>query len=68
MIKRSCWKYPYNLDAFASFKKKKTLMRNVTLTSKFLNKSYRCYKGRVIGKLLIAKQHLNHKFGEFFFN
>jgi ribosomal protein S19 len=66
MIKKSCWKYPYNLYAFASFKKKKTLMRNVTLTSRFLGKSYRCYKGKVIGKLLIAKQHLNHKFGEFF--
>jgi ribosomal protein S19 len=66
MIKRSCWKYPHNLDNFAFFKKKKTLMRNVTLTSKFLNKSYRCYKGKVTGKLLIVKQHLGHKFGEFF--
>jgi len=41
-------------------------MRNVTLTNRFLGKSYRCYKGKVIGKLLVAKQHLNHKFGEFF--
>lgn len=41
-------------------------MRNVTLTSQFVDKSYRCYKGKVIGKLLITKQHLNHKFGEFF--
>jgi len=41
-------------------------MRNVTLTSRFLGKSYKCYKGKVIGKLLIAKQHLNHKLGEFF--
>jgi len=48
------------------FKKKKTLIRNVTLTSKFLNKTYRCYKGKTMGKLLIMKQHLGHKFGEFF--
>jgi ribosomal protein S19 len=48
------------------FKKKKTLIRNVTLTSKFLDKTYWCYKGKVIGKLLITKQHLGHKFGEFF--
>lgn len=48
------------------FKKKKTLIRNVTLTSKFLNKTYRCYKGKAMGKLLIMKQHLGHKFGEFF--
>jgi len=47
-------------------KKKKTLIRNVTLTSKYLNKTYRCYKGNVIGKLLITKQHLGHKLGEFF--
>jgi ribosomal protein S19 len=66
MIKRSCWKYPYNFNSFMFFKKKKTLIRNVTLTSKFLNKTYRCYKGKVIGKLLITKQHLGHKFGEFF--
>jgi len=51
---------------FSRLLKKKTLMRNVTLTSRFVGKSYRCYKGKVIGKLLIAKQHLNHKFGEFF--
>jgi len=48
------------------FKKKKTLARNVTLTNKFLHKTYKCYKGKVIGKLLITKQHLGHKFGEFF--
>lgn len=48
------------------FKKKKTLIRNVTLTSKFLDKTYRCYKGKTMGKLLIMKQHLGHKFGEFF--
>jgi len=66
MINKLCLKFPYNFYFFMFFKKKKTLIRNVTLTSKFLNKTYRCYKGNVIGKLLITKQHLGHKFGEFF--
>lgn len=66
MIKRSCWKFPYNFESFIFFKKKKTLIRNITLTSKFINKAYRCYKGKVVGKLLITKQHVGHKFGEFF--
>jgi len=66
MIKRSCWKYPYNFENFFFLGKKKTLMRNVTLTSKFINKAYKCHKGKVVGKLLIEKQHLGHKLGEFF--
>lgn len=66
MIKKSCWKFPFNYNIFMFFKKKKTLIRNVTLTSKFLDKTYRCYKGKVIGKLTITKQHMGHKFGEFF--
>lgn len=66
MIKRSCWKFPYNNSNFIFFKKNKTLARNVTLTNSFLNKIFKCHKGKVIGKLLITKQHLGHKFGEFF--
>src|SRR3954467_13081541 len=66
MIKKACWKFPYNYNICMFFKKKKTLLRNVTLTSKFLDKTYHCYKGKVTGKLTITKQHLGHKFGEFF--
>jgi len=66
-IKRSSWKFPYNLSLFYIFKKDvKTLERNITLTSKFLHKQYKCYKGKVVGKLEITKQHLGHKMGEFF--
>jgi len=40
--------------------------RNITLTSKFLYKNLKCYKGKVVGKLEIGNQHLGHKLGEFF--
>jgi ribosomal protein S19 len=38
----------------------------MTLTTKYLNKTFRCHKGKVIGKLLVMNQHLGHKLGEFF--
>lgn len=65
-IKKSSWKYPFN---FFNYKKKDNLKvfdRNITLTSKFLDKIVYCYKGKVIGKLLVTKQHIGHKLGEFF--
>ena len=66
-IKRSSWKFPYNSYYFFYYKKKiKTLDRNITLTSKFLYKTFKCYKGKIVGKLEITKQHLGHKLGEFF--
>src|SRR5688572_5896672 len=66
-IKRSVWKYPYNPYSFYIFKKNiKTINRNITLTSKFLYNTFKCYKGKVVGKLEITKQHLGHKMGEFF--
>lgn len=66
-IKKSSWKFPYNLPLFYIFKKNvQTMERNITLTSKFLYKNIKCYKGKVIGKLEITNQHLGHKLGEFF--
>jgi len=66
-IKKSIWKFPFNNDSYYFFKDNiKTLDRNITLTSKHLNKTYKCYKGKVIGKLEITKKHLGHKIGEFF--
>jgi len=47
-------------------KEKKTFNRNITLTSFFLNKKLDCYKGSNVGKLLVTKNHLGHKLGEFF--
>jgi len=66
-IKKSSWKFPYNNSSFYIFKNSiYTLDRNITLTSKFLDKLLRCYKGKVVGKLQITNQHLGHKLGEFF--
>jgi len=66
-IKRSIWKFPYNLESYVFIKKNiKTLDRNITLTSKYLYKQIKCYKGKIVGKLEITKKHLGHKIGEFF--
>jgi len=67
-INRASWKFPFNHFNFKVYKDVKVLDRNITLTSKFLNKTLKCYKGKVIGKLLVGTQHLNKKFGEFFYN
>jgi ribosomal protein S19 len=40
--------------------------RDLTLTTKFLDQQLKCHKGKVIGKLLINKQHLGYKLGAFF--
>jgi ribosomal protein S19 len=36
------------------------------LTTSYLDKKLDCYKGLNIGKLLVMKNHLGHKLGEFF--
>jgi ribosomal protein S19 len=66
-IKRSSWKFPFNLNIFSYYKKeKKTFNRNITLTTSYLDKKLDCYKGLNSGKLLVMKNHLGHKLGEFF--
>jgi len=66
-IKKSCWKFPYNVYQFdKTIDGNKILKRNITLTSQYLNKVVKCHKGKVIGKLLINKQHLGFKLGSFF--
>jgi len=66
-IKRSCWKFPFTFNISYYYKKeKKTFNRNITLTSFFLDKKLDCYKGSTVGKLLVTKNHLGHKLGEFF--
>jgi ribosomal protein S19 len=67
-IRRSIWKFPYSNKNFIFLKNKiKVLNRNISLTSSYLNQNLKCHKGNIYGKLLITKQHLNHKLGEFFF-
>jgi ribosomal protein S19 len=65
-VNRSSWKFPFNPFKFSLYKDVKVFDRNITLTSKFLGKNLKCHKGKVIGKLLINKQNLGHKLGEFF--
>ena len=66
-IKKSGWKYPFSLNiSYYHNKDKKTYNRNITLTTSFLDKKLDCYKGLNVGKLLITKNHLGHKLGEFF--
>jgi len=45
---------------------KKTYNRNITLTTSFLEKKMECHKGLNTGRLIITKNHLGHKLGEFF--
>jgi ribosomal protein S19 len=66
-IKRSGWKFPFSFNVSYYYKKeKKTYNRNITLTSSFLDKKLDCYKGSNVGRLLVTKNHLGHKLGEFF--
>lgn len=66
-IKRAKWKFPFNFNVSYFYKKeKKTYNRNITLTTFFLNKKINCHKGNTVGKLLVTKNHIGHKLGEFF--
>ena len=66
-IRKSSWKFPFNLNVSHYFKKdKKTYNRNITLTTFFLEKKMECHKGLNTGRLIITKNHLGHKLGEFF--
>lgn len=69
-IKRSSWKYPFTLINRSTYKVDdnvfKVYNRNLTLTSSLLDKQVRCHKGKVVGKILITKQHLGFKLGSFF--
>jgi len=66
-IKKSIWKFPFNNQNYIFVKDNvKTLSRNITLTTSFLDKVFKCHKGNIYGKLRITKQHLGHKIGEFF--
>ena len=66
-IKRARWKFPFNFNiSYFHKKEKKSYNRNITLTTSFLDKKIDCYKGQAIGKLLVTKNHLGHKLGEFF--
>jgi len=65
-IRKSTWKFPFNLNTTYFYQKKKTFARNLTLTTSFLERKIDCHKGSNMGKLLVTKNHLGHKLGEFF--
>jgi len=66
-VRKSSWKFPFNFNVSYYFKKdKKTYNRNITLTTSFLEKKMECHKGLNTGRLIITKNHLGHKLGEFF--
>ena len=69
-IKKSSWKYPFNEVIKNIYKVEDNFVnvynRDLTLTSHLLNKQLRCHKGKVVGKLLVTKQHLGFKLGSFF--
>lgn len=66
-IKRAIWKFPYNNISYYFCKDKVlTFSRNITPTTFYLDKILKCHKGNIFGKLMIKKQHLGHKLGEFF--
>lgn len=70
-IKKSKWKFPFNIVTNRAVYKIednfiKCYNRNLTLTTQYLNKLVKCHKGKTIGKLIVSKQHLGFKLGEFF--
>lgn len=71
-IKKSSWKFPFSIIKRSVFKNKaegnviKCFNRNLTLTTKLLDTTIKCHKGKTIGKLTIGQQHLGYKLGSFF--
>lgn len=66
-IKKSSWKFPFCFNVSYYYKKeKKTYNRNFLLTSSLIDKKLDCHKGSNVGKLLITRNHIGHKLGEFF--
>ena len=69
-VKRALWKFPFTEIKKSYYKvldnTYKVYNRNLTITSDLLNKQVRCHKGKVVGKLLITKQHIGYKLGAFF--
>lgn len=71
-IKKSSWKFPFIEINRSIYKNKlensftKCYNRNLTLTTRFIDKVMKCHKGKTIGKIRITKQHLGYKLGAFF--
>jgi len=68
---RSKWKPIYNfnknisVDLTTKNKQIKTYARNLTITSQYLDYTFLIYTGIVFKKIIIEKNMLGHKLGEF---
>lgn len=69
-MKRSKWKGPFitltknleNLDKKKSFRK---VSRNLTIIPKFIGHSFKIHTGNMYSEVLVIKEMIGHKFGEF---
>lgn len=67
-MKRSKWKGPYvELKNFEKLNKKKSILisRNSSIIPKFLGYNFKVYKGNSFVEVIVTKDMLGHKFGEF---
>lgn len=69
-MSRSIWKGAFiktNLIKNLNSSNLKIWSRSSTIASSFLNKTVQIYNGKTFKKLLIKREHLGFKFGEFCF-
>ncbi len=67
-MKRSKWKGPYiSFKKFHKLSKKKLIVisRNSFIIPKFIGYIFKVYKGNSFVDVLVTKEMLGHKFGEF---
>jgi len=67
-MKRSKWKGPYvNLKNFEKLDKKNLILisRNSSIIPKFLGYNFKVYTGNAFVEVIVTKDMLGHKFGEF---
>jgi small subunit ribosomal protein S19 len=72
-MSRSKWKGPYVnteiLENLIKSEKTESLVasRNSKIIPKFLNLTFKVYNGKSFTELVVTKEMINHKFGEFVF-
>ena len=69
-MKRSKWKGPFinlikNLDNSDEKKSLRKASRNSTIIPKFIGHSFKVHTGNAYSEILIVKEMIGHKFGEF---
>ena len=69
-MKRSKWKGPFinlikNLDNLDKKKSLKEVPRSLTIIPKFIGHSFRIHTGNAYSEILVTKEMIGHKFGEF---